>query len=264
MFSYNLLNLQLFNSQPFYIYREPNSVVRPRITLQNCLERFGQVEIVDQFYSTAINDKTIAKKSARIKTMPDFVMLHLRKFTLKEDWTCVKLDVAVDIPDVLDLSFLRSNGLQPNEELLPELDKPPPQPVLDEGVIMQLAEMGFPIEACKRAVFFTKNTGIEPATQWIMEHISDSDFGDPFVPPGTAVSNINFVPDPSGLEMLMGMGFNSDQATKALKETNNNIERAADWIFSHQVEINELDLEVESQASAQPQYRDGDGREYFL
>jgi ubiquitin carboxyl-terminal hydrolase 5/13 len=44
--------------------------------------------------------------------------------------------------------------------------------------------MGFPLEACKRAIFFTKNTGIEPATQWIMEHITDSDLGDPFVPPG--------------------------------------------------------------------------------
>lgn len=224
------------------------------------MDRFGQVEVVDQFYSTAINGKTTAKKSARLATMPDFIMLHLRKFTLKEDWTCIKLDVAVDIPDVLDLGFLRSTGKQPNEELLPELDKAPPQPVLDEGVIQQLAEMGFPIEACKRAVFFTKNSGLEPATQWVMEHISDTDFGDPFVPPGTAVSSNTFIADPNGLEMLMGMGFNSEQATKALKETNNNIERAADWIFSHQAEINDLELVVETNTEPKPQYRDGDSR----
>lgn len=247
---------------------DPNLHVRPRIPLQSCLDRFGQTELVEQFYSTAINGQTTAKKTTRLASLPDYMILHLKKFTLREDWTCVKLDVAVEIPDVLDLSNLRSTGLQPNEELLPDLDRAPPQPELDEGIIAQLADMGFPIEACKRAVFFTKNSGLDPATQWIMEHISDSDFGDPFIPPGTdSLGSVAFVADPSGLEMLMGMGFNVAQATKALKETNNNVERAADWIFSHQMEIDNLDeLNADNQASnsgaAQAQYRDGDGREY--
>jgi len=34
------------------------------------------------------------------------------------------------------------------------------------------------------------------------------------------------------------MGFNKDQATKALQATDNNVERAMDWIFSHQDELN--------------------------
>ncbi|XP_055311521.1 ubiquitin carboxyl-terminal hydrolase 5 [Sitodiplosis mosellana] len=244
---------------------DPNLHVRPRIPLQYCLDRFGQTEVVEQFYSTAINGQTNAKKTTRLATMPDYIILHLKKFTLREDWTCVKLDVAVEIPDILDLSALRSTGLQSNEELLPELDKEPPQPEFDEGFMGQLTEMGFPIEACKRALFYTKNAEIELATQWLMEHISDSDFGDPFVPPGTDVSGVAFVPDPSGLEMLMGMGFNKVQATKALKETNNNIERAADWIFSHQMEIDNLEegAAVEASSNAPPapqQYRDGDGQ----
>lgn len=46
-------------------------------------------------------------------------------------------------------------------------------------------EMGFPQEACKKALFFTKNAGMEPATEWIMEHMADSDFEDTFIPPGT-------------------------------------------------------------------------------
>lgn len=44
--------------------------------------------------------------------------------------------------------------------------------------------MGFPFEAVKRAMFFTKNSGLEAATNWMMEHMADSDFADPFVPPG--------------------------------------------------------------------------------
>ena len=64
---------------------------------------------------------------------------------------------------------------------------------LDEGVVMQLASMGFDIEGCKRAVFNTHNqgkiicmeililiifrffciVGVEPAMQWVLEHMAD-------------------------------------------------------------------------------------------
>lgn len=62
---------------------------------------------------------------------------------------------------------------------------PPPEFVFDENVMSELTQMGFPHEACKRAIFFTKNRGLNDATYWLMEHISDSDFSDPFIPPGT-------------------------------------------------------------------------------
>lgn len=41
--------------------------------------------------------------------------------------------------------------------------------------------------------------------------------------------------------MIMGMGFTREQAIKALKATDNNIERAADWIFSHADELDSMD-----------------------
>lgn len=44
--------------------------------------------------------------------------------------------------------------------------------------------MGFPPNACQKALFFTKNSGLEPATQWVMEHITDPDFSAPLVQPG--------------------------------------------------------------------------------
>lgn len=51
----------------------------------------------------------------------------------------MKLDVAVEIPDELDLSSLRGVGLQPNEELLPELTgKAPELPPFDQEVYSQL------------------------------------------------------------------------------------------------------------------------------
>ena len=96
-------------------------------------------------------------------------------------------DVVINVPEELDLSHLRGRGLQPGEEELPEGEAPSDQasqppgtthvrlgaykiPLifghvmmcvveLDEGVVMQLASMGFDIEGCKRAVFHTHNQG---------------------------------------------------------------------------------------------------------
>lgn len=33
--------------------------------------------------------------------------------------------------------------------------------------------MGFPMEACKKAVFNTNNSGLESAMNWVMEHMED-------------------------------------------------------------------------------------------
>lgn len=120
----------------------------------------------------------------RLASFPDFLLVHLKKFAVKPDWTSIKLDVAVEMPDILDLSFLRGHGLQSTEKLLPEATSAPPTIAYDQGLLRQLAEMGFPPEACKRALYFTENGGLEVASTWLMEHISDEDFSSPFVPPG--------------------------------------------------------------------------------
>lgn len=82
------------------------------------------------------------------------------------------------------MSFLRGTGLLPSEEELPELKgTAPSQPPMDPNVLSSLQDMGFPVEACKRAIYYTKNTGLETATDWIMQHIGDDDLSTPFVPP---------------------------------------------------------------------------------
>lgn len=90
-----------------------------------------------------------------------------------------------------------------------------------------------------------------------MEHITDSDLSDPFVPPGTESSD--FVPNSDALPIIMGMGFTKNQAVKALKATDNNVERAVDWIFSHQDE-----LDNPSSTPQAPQFRDGNSSTYFF
>lgn len=43
----------------------------------------------------------------------------------------------------------------------------------------------------------------------------------------------DFVVDESALVQLMNLGFSRSHAMKGLRETGNNVERAADWVFNH-------------------------------
>ena len=52
--------------------------------------------------------------------------------------------------------------------------------------------------------------------------------------------------------MLQSMGFTRLQCIKALRSTDNNVERAADWIFSHPDEINSIDDAPDAVVSAPP------------
>ena len=46
-------------------------------------------------------------------------------------------------------------------------------------------------------------------------------------------STSSFVPDEGSVEQLINFGFTRPQCVKALKCTNGNVERAADWLFNH-------------------------------
>ncbi|XP_075164281.1 ubiquitin specific protease 5 [Haematobia irritans] len=238
-------------------------VVRHKVPLQACLDRFFADEIIDQFYSSAIKGTTTAKKTARLVNMPEYLMMHLRKFTLSDDWVPKKLDVSVQMPDELDISNWRSGGKQANEEEMPDAEQTKPAFVFDENTISSLMQMGFPQDACKRAVYNTKNSGPEAASNWLMEHIGDADFSDPFVLPDSTPAGNVFVPNPESLAMLMSMGFDERQATKALKATDGNVERATDWIFSH---VDDMDVvedvaaEATNHSGSKKSYRDGSGK----
>ncbi|XP_006818005.1 ubiquitin carboxyl-terminal hydrolase 5-like [Saccoglossus kowalevskii] len=234
-----------------------DEIVRPRIPLSACLDAFSAPEIVDDFYSSALQAKSIASKITKLATFPDCLVIQLKKFTLSEDWTPKKLDISVDVTDELDLSLLRGKGLQSNEKELPEGDGPPQlEPEIDEGVVNQLVDMGFNREGCRKAVYHTNNQGSEAAMQWVFEHMADADFAVPLQIGGAKKSSQPAVNE-EGVMMITGMGFTRDQAIKALNSTNNNVERAVDWIFSHADELESVAMETEAPG---PQYRDGNGK----
>ncbi|KAG8191918.1 hypothetical protein JTE90_007718 [Oedothorax gibbosus] len=231
---------------------KPDEVVKPRIPLQACLENFASIEAVEDFHSTAINAKSTALKTTRLHTFPDFLMLHLKKFTIGDDWVPKKLEVSLDVPDELDLSVLRGKGIQQGEEELPEISN---EFIYNEALLYQLCDMGFPLDGCKKALYFTQNEGIDAAMNWVMEHMNDADFNTPLNIPGSAKSSSDFIADPEASVTIMSMGFSPAQAAKALEATGNNLERAVDWIFSHSEDM-ETDAS-EPQPEVRSQFRDG-------
>ncbi|KAG8045863.1 hypothetical protein GUJ93_ZPchr0008g11449 [Zizania palustris] len=209
-------------------------IVRPRVPLEACLASFSGAEEVPDFYSTALNSKTTAIKTAGFRTFPDYLVLQMRKFVMEAGWVPKKLDVYIDVPDIIDISHMRSKSVQPGEELLPEASggnkAEPAYPVASEDIVSQLASMGFNYLHCQKAAISTSNTGVEEAMNWLLSHMDDPDIDDPILKDSQAAEH---TVDEASVQTLVSFGFQEDVARKALIASGGNIERATDWIFSN-------------------------------
>ncbi|XP_074887547.1 ubiquitin carboxyl-terminal hydrolase 13 isoform X2 [Buteo buteo] len=280
--------------------RPPPELVRAKIPFSACLQAFSEPNNVEDFWSSALQAKSAGVKTSRFASFPEYLVVQIKKFTFGLDWIPKKLDVSVDMPDFLDISHLRARGLQPGEEELPDIAPPiiiPDDPKdrmtnhfvesldIDESSVMQLAEMGFPLEACRKAVYYTGNLGAEVAFNWIIAHMEEPDFAEPLVIPafgevassGAAVFGavgLDNQPPEEMVAIIISMGFQRNLAIQALKATNNNLERALEWIFSHpeleeetEPALDMMDMENNANAnilaetgSEGPRIKDGSGR----
>ncbi|XP_064418348.1 ubiquitin carboxyl-terminal hydrolase 13 isoform X8 [Latimeria chalumnae] len=274
--------------------RPPPALIHAKVPFSACLQAFGEPENVDDFWSSALQAKSAGVKTSRFASFPEYLAVQIKKFTFGLDWVPKKLDVSIDMPDLLDITHLRATGLQPGEEELPNIAPPimipdgpkdhlmnhfmePPE--IDESAVMQLAEMGFPLEACRKAVYYTGNMGAEIAFNWIIAHMEEPE---PLVIPGFGEASsfgvqnavINKQPPEEIVAIITSMGFARTQAIQALKATNNNLERALDWIFTHpdseeeseamsevaDTEINTISNATAEAETAGPRVKDGPGR----
>lgn len=253
---------------------EPGDIVRPEIPLRECLNLFLQNEVVDDFYSSATNSQVTAFKSTRLATFPDYLLIQAKKFEHAADWSPIKLDISLQVPDTLDISDMRGVGLKPGEKELTEADATNQEESikLNENIISQLMDMGFSLEGSKRAAYNTRDSNDpEAAVNWAVGHMEDADFNAAFEIPSnkpvqkSKTNEAKKTYNEESINSLVSFGFSRQQAMKALDETNNNLERAADWIFSHADEI--MDINESSDVSAanqtadktQSTYRDGNG-----
>ncbi|KAI1177250.1 ubiquitin carboxyl-terminal hydrolase 14 [Nemania sp. FL0916] len=202
------------------------------VTLEQCLDRFTGLETVELTCS-ACGSKAGFTKQTLFKTFPDTLVVNARKMTI-ENWVPRKVDVPVIVKDgPVALDQYLSLGHQNCEELLPEEDEPAtPAFSPNEGALDQLTAMGFTRNRCERALHATGNSDANMAMEWLFAHMDDEGIDDPLeLAHGSAGQSSTA--DPEKIETLGAMGFNAPQARKALKETNGDVERAVEWLFSH-------------------------------
>eukprot|EP01104_Vermistella_antarctica_P013148 TRINITY_DN3943_c0_g1_i3.p1 TRINITY_DN3943_c0_g1~~TRINITY_DN3943_c0_g1_i3.p1 ORF type:complete len:712 (-),score=177.96 TRINITY_DN3943_c0_g1_i3:44-2179(-) len=243
---------------------KPTETIRPRIPFSACLDAFGGTETIPDFFSSAIGAKTVANKTVAFTTFPDYLVVHMRRFYIGDNWAPAKLDVFIDVPDEINIEHLRRKpGIQDGEGALPEA--PPAAAAIveaDPTIVVALASMGFPQNRCEKAAIKVNNSDTNAAMEWLFAHMEDADIDEPIRPASGPVATAPV--DETGLAMLLGMGFDRAKCEKALRSTNNNVERATDWIFSHMDDDGSEDVEMSStsgdKAEQQKECTDGEGK----
>jgi ubiquitin carboxyl-terminal hydrolase 5/13 len=231
---------------------EPKAPV-PVIQLQACLKRWAATE-------TGINLRGgTASKTSRIATMPRYLFLQIQRYYISEKWIPTKLECRVPMPESLNLEEIRGKGLQEGETVMPDgaagSQAAAPAFTPDPAIVTGLLEMGASDNAAARACKAVQNAGVEAAASWFFDHADDPDLNDPLSASGGA----SVAADPVQVGELTMMGFSEKHAAAALKSCGNNTERAVDWLFSHQ---DDLDAAVAALESAAAPSASTNAREY--
>jgi len=245
---------------------KPNmdEAVVPEVPMAALIESWGSNGHITDWKSPVTNEKGTATSSTRFLTFPKWLFVQLRREAIGADWVPKKLDCTVPMGD-LDIEHLRkAAGIQEGEKAMPEgaaAAAAAAPTACDESTVNDLVNMGFPAEACKKAVIKTGNVGSEAAMEWIMMHMEDPDFNEPFeaAPAAGDASPV----DQASVEMLMSMGFTQKQCEKALRNTGGDVERATDWIFSHPDDDGSEDAAPANSTAApaeDPASQDGPGK----
>ncbi|KAL4854620.1 Ubiquitin carboxyl-terminal hydrolase 5 [Chlorella vulgaris] len=252
-------------------HEEEEARVVPRVPFSACLAGYAGDSLVEGYYSLAAGKNTQAIKRTRFSSFPPYLLVQLQRYYTDDSWQPRKKEVEVPAPQHLDLEGLRGQGLQPGEQLQPD-DGPsatqtatanpsaatpsttPPPPTADETIVGQLVSMGFTANASRRAALAVGNSNADAATAWACEHMEDPDFNDALPEPAAAeaagaagggggaaavAAAQPSIPEPSpdSLAMLAAMGFTERQARGALAACQGSMERAADWLFSREGDL---------------------------
>jgi ubiquitin carboxyl-terminal hydrolase 5/13 len=227
------------------------------VRLLEMIEAYFEAEMRE--YNCPIDQsKTTASFASTFKTFPEYLFFVASRFVLGEGWVMEKLNVDIETPMEMSLDHLRGQGIQEGEVEFPSDSNNASEPQIDADSLNQLLGMGFPENRCKKALLKTGNSGAESAMNWLFEHMDDPDIDEP-IAGNDAMANLS----DAELVPLMEMGFTRNQALRAMKETNNNMERAVDWLFSHP-EIGDEPVAEERKEDDKPDTRPASYRLFAL
>jgi ubiquitin carboxyl-terminal hydrolase 5/13 len=218
------------------------------VSFAACLDKTFASEVIQITNSSVAGvnaGRVDAVMTTKIKYFPRYFVVKLVRYYVDSDWKQKKIDAAVKMPELLDLTELLSTGLQPDETLIPETglgvaasagagseEDIAAARSAEDALTMQLVSMGFGENGCRRAARNTAGSGgdVEVAMNWVLEHMGDADFDTPIEPlgatPAAAAATSEPVYDEGTIAMLMSFGgFTESRVKRALKETDGNSER---------------------------------------
>ena len=211
------------------------------VTLRECLDSFTAAEVVE-LQCEGCGSKAGFSKRTTFKTAPSILAVNARRFEIV-NWLPTKQDVPVIVDDgMLSFDQYMAPARDESEELLPENDDKSNSGsgsqtfVPDEAALSMLEAMGFPRVRCEKALHATGNADAEAASNWLFAHMDDPDIDTPVELGGTGGGGSGSgggKASPENIEALGNMGFSAPLARQALRETNGDMERAVDWLFSH-------------------------------
>lgn len=245
----NQLSLQLSD-----ILASNDVTLQDKLHLDQFLKRCFANEQLDGAKCEKCHGNDGKTRSMTLLSFPKFLIISLSRYVIR-DWVPRKLDMTVQVPFAeLDLGEFKGDPCPAGDFGNPMM------PQIDEVVLAELTSMGFPMAKCKKAIVETGNKGTDAAMNWIFEHedlqVSDKDIDNHMENDKQRLTHIS----EEFVQTLVDAGFTKQQATKALNETENNLERAFDWILSHS-DTTEKDLVTsfpvskDDKASASTQYR---------
>eukprot|EP01125_Pyxidicula_operculata_P012178 TRINITY_DN3996_c0_g1_i1.p1 TRINITY_DN3996_c0_g1~~TRINITY_DN3996_c0_g1_i1.p1 ORF type:complete len:804 (-),score=233.06 TRINITY_DN3996_c0_g1_i1:27-2411(-) len=208
--------------------------VWPRVTLDQCFESFSSTEVIDGWYSPVVKSNTIALKQKRFSEYPKYLVLQMGRFFL-DKLEIKKLEAYVDVPDTLNIESLRGSGLKSGEVEMHETNAVK----LDEEIISTIVGMGVSRTRAEHAVLNTLGQGAEAAIDWVFQQSDNPKYDLPLELKSSNKGGDKPAPPEESVLELITMGFSRAKCIKALQSTNNSMERAVDWLFSHADDVDE-------------------------
>ncbi|KAK5780461.1 hypothetical protein RI543_002220 [Arxiozyma heterogenica] len=223
------------------------------INLTEQLNHYFEANAEDiQFDCPSCKETVKGIKQLSLSSGPDLLVLNVMRMQIdRSNWTVKKTSDPIRYDSTIFLnSYVTKHD--PNETILEEPEEEETDSTSEfiprENVLLQLMEMGFSKDACRKALYYTGNLPDgEVAVQWLFEHIEDPDINDPLVIKNKNNNNSDHdsMYEEKAKEMTE-MGFEYSICLKALKINKGDISSSIEWVFSHPDGVENSDIKSDT------------------
>ncbi|KII70965.1 Ubiquitin carboxyl-terminal hydrolase 5 [Thelohanellus kitauei] len=216
----NILRISIQAIKSGFVAQTSDSDKREKIEWETCMELLCSPKPMDCM--TVNGQVGPASIFNRLGSLPRYLVLQICRYSLDfATLSTVKINVSLCPPLVLDLAkYVETPDFSKTEKISLKLeDKGVPFSEFDLEIFNELSKMGFDSNHILSAIFATKSAGLNQAIEWIISNPVNAQNSE--------------VVSPESIELITAMGFQQDQAEKALKIKSGNTEQAIEYLLTN-------------------------------